>query len=147
MYMVVCGIMAFESFGFGHRVISECLKTFVKNFNGNIWNTNGPMVITNTLRSKFCNTQFTYLMNQENCHGFRVYRPDAFYAIYADTLNYFFEEKFLDICLQKTKNSLVIHLWNKLSASITLSKNTTTCYGFLANRHCPRVYRSSGGIF
>lgn len=136
------GIIGLESQGFGHELATEFLKMFVQVFDGSLWNKNGPMLITNILRSSICSEEFTDLMTEEKCSGFKVYPPNVFYAVHWKFWEYFFEERFFSECILKTNDSFAIHVWNTFSVSKKFNVHTKNCYGFYAQNYCPTVFGS-----
>lgn len=144
---VASGIMGLERHGLGHQVADECLKLLVAEFDGQGWNSNGPMIITNVLKRKICKEEQTHLMTPSRCSRFMVYPPQTFYAIPFKDWPYFFKDMYLSYCIHRTKDSLLVHLWNKASSSMPLKVGKHTCYGAYAGMHCPKAYYSSGELF
>lgn len=62
---VAAGIIGFDTSMIGRRMANECIQEIRSNFRGDIWNHNGPGVITRILK-KICSTEkvstkrFTY---------------------------------------------------------------------------------------
>lgn len=83
----------------------------------------------------------------ERCNGFRAYPPNEFYAIPWRNWSMFFEPNQLQQTLERTKDSLVIHVWNKHSIKRKFKVGTKAAYGVIAERHCPKVYKSCGKYF
>lgn len=145
--LVANGVMSFESVGFGHYIVDLILQRFVADFRGDVWAHNGPSRITEVLMNDICKTNNTRLMTYEKCHGFQVFPTDKFYAIHYSNWRFFFEERFLNTSLSLTKDSLLIHVWNKMSSDMKFKVGTQAAYGVYAERFCPKVYSSIGKFF
>ncbi|KAL5280286.1 hypothetical protein ACFFRR_004329 [Megaselia abdita] len=145
--LVANGVMSFDSSGFGHYIVDLILKKFIGDFRGDIWAHNGPSRITGVLMNDICKTNVTRNMTAERCHGFQVFPVNKFYAIHYSIWNYFFEEKFLSQTLEMTKDSLLIHVWNKMSSESKFKVGTQAAYGVYAEKFCPLIYSSIGEYF
>lgn len=86
-------------------------------------------------------------MSPEQCLGFKVYPPSAFYAIPWPKWYMFFDEDKLNKTMEMIKDSTVIHVWNKHSKQRKLKVGTKAAYGVVAQKNCPKVYLSSGSFF
>lgn len=138
------------------------------NFKPNVWGDTGPRAITRTLQT-ICNVTNVNDMKPEICSGFNVLPPNVFYPIYHSHWTSYFDADVKEECLKATKNSVAIHVWNKLSSQQPILKdfqNQTlvekygnqmkqkitnpfgeTAYGIIAKANCPRAYESSGELF
>lgn len=145
--VVASGVMGFEKYGLGYRVSGECLKKFIEQYNGNAWGSNGPMIITNVLKQSICHRATADFMTRANCKGFKVYSREYFYAINYNVIRYFFEEKYLDQCISRTNNSILIHVWNKLTSSIPMKVGARTCYGMYPNNFAQKFTHLLERIF
>lgn len=143
---VAAGIMNFDSDGFGHQIADLCLTNFIMGFDGTRWGHNGPGVITRVLQ-KICNTNFPQLMTSKRCLGFKVYPLDAFYAVRWWNWEQFFKEEYSNDVLKLTNDSIIVHVWNKHSSNKSIKVGSKAAYAILAEKHCPRVYSSSGKYF
>lgn len=86
-------------------------------------------------------------MTPKQCLGFKVYPPNGFYAVPWKDWAYFFDTDKLNKALEMTKDSIVIHVWNKHSIKRQLKVGTKAAYGIIANKNCPKVYHSCGEYF
>lgn len=103
-------------------------------------------VITRVLQS-ICHVNKPPEMTQDECLGFKVYPPNGFYAVPWPKWEMFFDPKKLNETLNMTKDSIVIHVWNKHSIKRKLKVGTKAAYGLAAEMNCPLVYRSCGDYF
>lgn len=86
-------------------------------------------------------------MTPERCLGFKVYPPSAFYAVPWPKWDLFFDTNALNKTLEMTKDSIVIHVWNKHSIKRKLKVGALAAYGVAAAKNCPTVYNSVGEYF
>lgn len=121
-------------------------REFYQNFDGNDWGNNGPGVITRVLQS-ICHVTKPPEMSKDDCLGFKVYPPTGFYAVPWPKWQMFFDPKKLNKTLEMTKESIVIHVWNKHSIKRKLKVGSKVAYGLIAEKNCPKVYRSCGDYF
>lgn len=103
-------------------------------------------VITRVLKT-ICHVNEPSKMMPEQCLGFKVYAPRGFYAIPWQKWEMFFDPDKLNKTMEMTKDSIVIHVWNKHSIKRKLKVNTKAAYGVVADMNCPKVYRSCGDYF
>ena len=103
-------------------------------------------VITRVLQS-ICHVNKPPEMTQEECLGFKVYSPKGFYAVPWPKWEMFFDPKKVNKTLEMTKDSIVIHVWNKHSIKRKLKVGSKVAYGLVAEKNCPLVYRSCGDYF
>lgn len=127
-------------------MIVHIFSDFMNNFNGRDWGNNGPGVITRVLH-QICKTKSTKHMTREQCGGFKAYPPNEFYAVQWRHWQHFFDQKYTNATLELTKDSLVIHVWNKKSINEKVKVGSNAAYGIVASRHCPKVYQSCGEYF
>lgn len=121
-------------------------RDFIENFRGDTWINNGPGVITRVLY-KICKTKNPAEMTSDRCGGFRVYKPQEFYAVTWQDWYSYFDGTSTKSTLNVTKDSFAIHVWNKLSTNEIIEVGSNVAYGIIAEKNCPRVYRASGKFF
>lgn len=87
-------------------------------------------------------------MSPEKCQGFTILPPNEFYAISWDKWEQYMNATYTHETLEKTKDSTVVHLWNKNSFALKIDKSgPQTAYGAIAERNCPKVFEVSGEYF
>lgn len=88
-------------------------------------------------------------MTTERCNGLKVFPVEEFYAVGWDKWRHFFNVSFTGSVLKATKNSSVVHLWNKLTHNtiITKSQLFKTAYEVIAEKNCPKTIKASGKYF
>lgn len=140
-------------------------REFYTRFDGKVWANNGPGkfnwlpfsffithkclflgAITRVLRT-ICHVNDLSEMTPEKCSGFQVYPPRKFYPIPWWNWELYFDTDKFNKTIDMIKDSIIIHLWNKLSKNRKLKVNTKAVYGVVADMYCPKVYRSCGEYF
>lgn len=143
-YYLSSGIMNFAHHGIGKTVAEKCLHYFRDNFSPNGWGDNGPIVITNILKS-VCRTGKVFQMydNRKLCSGFQVFNRTYFYAIEFDDWEDFFYSLPKNKTLKFLQRSYVTHFWNSASQReiISLFKDNSA-YQQLAKDNCPHTYKA-----
>ncbi|KAL7741843.1 hypothetical protein ACLKA6_012061 [Drosophila palustris] len=145
---VANGVMSLAPTGFGHQFAASCLRDFQINFDGGDWGNNGPGVITRVAQT-ICGTKNITMMLQDRnrCHEFQVHDRNAFYAVPWTDWRHFFEPEFVEETLKRTKDSYLIHVWNKHSHQHSIRVGSSTAYGKIAEQNCPRSYAAAGKFF
>ncbi|RZC35541.1 lactosylceramide 4-alpha-galactosyltransferase, partial [Asbolus verrucosus] len=138
---VAAGVVSFTQKGMGHHLATLCLKDLEFNFNGKKWGNNGPGVITRLSRF-ICATNNTEEMTKKKCLGdFRVYPSETFYPVIYQDWSMYFDVYSVKKAKNLTKNSYVVHVWNKLSSKKKVPVNVEVPYTFFARKYCPKVFR------
>ncbi|KAG4074488.1 hypothetical protein HA402_015777 [Bradysia odoriphaga] len=143
---VAAGLINFDYKNMGHKIAELCLNEFQNGFDGDDWGNNGPGVITRVLQ-RFCHTYNTVWMTRTRCKGFTVFPMNKVYAIDFNYWRLFFEEYFSERAMDLTENSIIVHVWNKLSSTKRLPIGSKAAYTLLAAKYCPKVFQSSGDFF
>ncbi|KAH8376754.1 hypothetical protein KR093_001161 [Drosophila rubida] len=145
---LAAGVMSLAPTGFGHEIAQSCLHDFMHNFDGSDWGNNGPGVITRVVQ-KLCGTKDIAVMleDRKRCLGFKIFDRNAFYAVPWKHWRHFFEPQLLEQTLAHTKDSIVVHVWNKHSKQQAIKVGSSTAYGKYAEQHCPRSYAAAGEYF
>lgn len=136
---VAAGVIGLGSNGLGHTWASSCLDDLSKSFNGFNWGHNGPGVITRLLQ-KLCGVAEAYDMLNNNCGGFQVMPPNAFYPIAWWNWTLYFDPLLADRTLAVVESSYAIHVWNKHSSRTKVWKDSA--YARVAQKFCPKVYKA-----
>ncbi|EDW29195.1 GL19577 [Drosophila persimilis] len=145
---LAAGVMSLAATGFGHEIAESCLRDFQHNFAGKDWGNNGPGVITRVAQ-QICGTKDITLMQEDSkrCLGFKVYGRGAFYAVPWKQWRDFFEPEKLEETMGRTKDSYVVHVWNKHSNQLPIKVGSNNAYAKYAEQNCPRAYRAAGEYF
>ncbi|XP_022183868.1 lactosylceramide 4-alpha-galactosyltransferase isoform X1 [Nilaparvata lugens] len=143
---VAAGVLSFSTRGLGRKMATECLLDLKKNFRGYDWGYNGPGVITRVLKAT-CNVDKVTDMTLEQCKGFRVFPPEAFYPIPWREWKLYFDAERSESTMRQLENSYVIHVWNKFSITANVTVGSKQPYGLVASKYCPVTYANSGAVF
>ncbi|XP_034474391.1 lactosylceramide 4-alpha-galactosyltransferase-like [Drosophila innubila] len=145
---VAIGVVSLSPTGFGHEFAASCLRDFQLNFDGSDWGNNGPGVITRVAQ-RICDTKNITMMleDRKRCHGFKVFDRKAFYAIKSNDWRHFFEPEFLEETLELTRDSYLLHVWNRKSHQMPMKVGSGSAYARYARLHCPRAYKAAGEYF
>ncbi|XP_037040179.1 lactosylceramide 4-alpha-galactosyltransferase-like isoform X2 [Bradysia coprophila] len=143
---VAAGLINFDYKDVGHKIAKLCLNEFQNRFDGDNWGNNGPGVITRVLQN-ICQTYNTVWMTRARCKGFTVFPMSKVYAINFNYWPMFFEDNFSELTMDLTNDSIVVHVWNKLSSDKRLPIGSQAAYTLLAAKYCPKVFKSSGDFF
>jgi len=145
---VAIGVVNLSPNGFGHEFAASCLRDFKENFDGSAWGNNGPGVITRVAQ-RTCGTMNITMMleDRKRCHGFQVFDRKAFYAVSSKNWRYFFEPEFLEETLHQTRDSYLLHVWNRKSHHLPIKVGSSSAYAKFAKLHCPKAYKAAGEYF
>ncbi|KAF5285512.1 hypothetical protein FQR65_LT13209 [Abscondita terminalis] len=139
-------VLAFSSNGSGHEFAQMCLEDLKEDFRGDVWIHNGPGVITRLL-TKLCEASPSKEMVTRNCSGFKVFPPEQFYPVHYSNWKSYFESQSIDYIEDVTKNSYIMHIWNKLSGATKIPVNTEVPYTTFAKKFCPKVFAECKELF
>ncbi|KAH8413325.1 hypothetical protein KR009_010022 [Drosophila setifemur] len=145
---LAAGVMSLAPTGFGHEIAESCLRDFQQNFDGKDWGNNGPGVITRVAH-KICATKDIAVMQDDpkRCLGFKVFGRGAFYAVPWKQWRDFFEPEKLEKTMALTKDSYIVHVWNKHSNKLPIKHGSNSAYAKYAEKNCPRAYKAAGEYF
>ncbi|XP_028138156.1 lactosylceramide 4-alpha-galactosyltransferase-like [Diabrotica virgifera virgifera] len=143
---VAAGVISFEADGFGHSLADKCVNRLKKNFNGQIWGRNGPYIVSAVMKEN-CNVKVASQLLTKNCPGLKMYPIETFYPIpYWQWQKYFREGNFFEV-MNKTKNTYVLHTWNKMSEAEKIPLNKNPPYLHFAKLYCPKVVEACNRYF
>lgn len=96
-------------------------------------------IISRLLR-KICDATKAEEMVHKFCQGFTVYPPEYFYPIPWWNWTIYFDEQYAQSIKSITKNSYVIHVWNKHSSTKKIKIGSKVPYAMFAEEYCPKVF-------
>ncbi|XP_060522195.1 lactosylceramide 4-alpha-galactosyltransferase-like isoform X2 [Cylas formicarius] len=136
---VAAGILSFDSSKEGQTFANLSLLDLAENFRGYDWGYNGPGTITRLVK-KLCNVSSVKDMVGKKCQGFKLYPASKFYSIPWWKWEWFFNETYLNEVIAHTKDSFIIHVWNKFSADLKIPLSCGDVpYLYFAKKYCPLV--------
>ncbi|XP_034475290.1 lactosylceramide 4-alpha-galactosyltransferase-like [Drosophila innubila] len=140
-------VISVEPRGIGHKIAELFLRDYQQHYNGNVYVSNGPSLISRVI-PKYCNAKVKELLdNPQLCVGFHVFNSSAFFPLEWPQWTHFILPKFLNDTLARTKDSYLIHLWNKASFRTLFKVGSNNVYGKYAELHCPKSYAAAGQYF
>lgn len=131
---------------FFFKLSAFSFRELVEHFDGEQWSNNGPGLLTRILK-RVCKTDNISEMFGDRCLGFQVLPQKYCYAISYPEYLKFFDGGYLKEVLEKIEDSIIAHVWNKLSESTKLSVNSSAAYIHLAKQYCPKVIEACGEYF
>lgn len=126
--------------------LASFFRDLVEHFDGEQWSNNGPGLLTRILK-RVCKTNDNLEMVGARCLGFQVLPQKYCYAISYPEYAKFFQEGYLNEVMDRIEDSIIAHVWNKLSEGTKLSVNSTAAYIHLAKQYCPKVIEACGEYF
>ncbi|KAI9557890.1 hypothetical protein GHT06_014642 [Daphnia sinensis] len=142
-YLVANGIIHAD---YQHPVIQTALEQFSIEYRWYIWAHNGPALLTRILR-KLCNIYDIRLMAPSRCHGFQVLPTSSFFPIDVHSPKKYFRNQLAKDEFQWDESVVAAHVYNKLTAHMTIYKNSNQLYVQLARSSCPRVFDAAPNQF
>ncbi|KAH8409418.1 hypothetical protein KR222_003392, partial [Zaprionus bogoriensis] len=141
-------VISLEARGQGHDIAELFLREFQRNFNGKLYLSNGPELMTRVVGG-ICGAIAVREMldDPKRCRGLQVFNSTAFFPVHWRNWTQFFEPKLLDQTMARTKDSYMIHLWNKVSYRRSFKVGTNYAYGKYAQQHCPKTFAAAGECF
>jgi lactosylceramide 4-alpha-galactosyltransferase len=133
----------------GRRLSEIFIDNLVKNFNGTVWGSNGPLLISRVLRDLCKTNETSKMIEKKSCEGFHVLPNFLCYPFSGYGWGNLFNESLADTSMKKIneKDSMVVHFWNKLTKHVSLSVNSNCTYVKLAKQFCPKVIETCGEYF
>lgn len=86
-------------------------------------------------------------MNKQKCKGFIVFGPEAFCPISWADWHTYFNASISEEVMEKLKNSLGIHVWNKHSKHTYIIVGSKQPYGLIAQKYCPSIFSLAKYVF
>lgn len=86
-------------------------------------------------------------MTAKQCHGFNLLPVNKCYAIPYPRWDKFFDPNESEEVFEMLNDSLIAHVWNKMSINQRVTVGDGSAYDLLAKQYCPKVYSVSGQYF
>nr|XP_022907909.1 lactosylceramide 4-alpha-galactosyltransferase-like [Onthophagus taurus] len=126
-------ILAFEK---GSYLLNALLKDFNINYDPKSWSGHGPLLLTK-LVSALCNTTSNFSHNE--CDYLKIFPENVLFPVSYHNWRHMFHQKYLNEILEMTKESYLIHFWNKLTHGIILNVKSNAPYLILGKKNCPKT--------
>lgn len=129
------------------ELVKSAMEYFVKHFLPGKFASNGPVVLTGTIKM-LCNmTNMNDIMKKRSCHDFHFLSSEDCYEIYYHEWRKFFEPNSADEVMTRTKNSSIVHFWHYLSKSKKINKTSDVAYIRMAKMYCPLTLQNTLNLF
>ncbi|XP_040190241.1 alpha-1,4-N-acetylglucosaminyltransferase-like [Rana temporaria] len=121
-----------------HEFIWKCMEDFVKNYHGEIWGYQGPLLFTR-IRNQFCSMASFTGKEDFMCGNITILNPGHFYPIEPGSFKRYYEvwdkEPTFDTCY-------ALHLWNYANRGDhrAMVPGSNTLVEHLYQNNCPSVY-------
>ncbi|XP_040190215.1 alpha-1,4-N-acetylglucosaminyltransferase-like [Rana temporaria] len=121
-----------------HEFIWKCMEDFVKNYHGEIWGYQGPLLFTR-IRNQFCSMASFTGKEDFMCGNITILNPGHFYPIEPGSFKRYYEvwdkEPTFDTCY-------ALHLWNYANRGDhrAMVPGSNTLVEHLYQKNCPLVY-------
>ncbi|XP_042212492.1 lactosylceramide 4-alpha-galactosyltransferase-like [Homarus americanus] len=126
-----------------HPMLEAFMKQLSEVFSPNVWGINGPMLVTKVLKMA-CGKE---LAAGDKCQGVTLLHQRAFYPLRVTNWKDFFTALSGVDVLKMFPNSYVIHLWNKLSHSTPIFKDSGMLYDETAKLFCPITREGAPSVY
>lgn len=128
--------------GVGHQVAENCLEELANNFNGSVWNSNGPALLTRVIR-RWCHLNESELLDTfKECSPLKILPANSFLPVHWHHQTYYFKPFRLKWVLAALKDSYAAHIYSHMNSKKKVLKGSRVAYDVLARQHCPRVYET-----
>ncbi|KAJ8929795.1 hypothetical protein NQ314_017392 [Rhamnusium bicolor] len=99
------------------------------------------------LLKSICGVKEAKDMLNKDCRGFTVYPRDKFYAIPWWNWTMYFDESSTGTVFNLSKDSYIIHVWNKQSERSRIPLSSEVPYLLYAKKYCPKVVEECDEYF
>lgn len=131
------------------EIAENAIEYFVKNFSPIHYGHNGPKAMTRTI-TLLCNmttTDVDVIMRKGSCQELYFLSPWDCCEISFNERHKFFETKYSDEVMMRTKNSSIVHFSNHFSKKISINKTSGAAYIRMAKMHCPLTLQQTANFF
>ncbi|KAG7174353.1 lactosylceramide 4-alpha-galactosyltransferase-like [Homarus americanus] len=126
-----------------HPMLEAFMKQLSEVFSPNVWGVNGPDMVSQVLTTA-CGKD---LEAGTQCRGLTLLSTRAFYPLPVNAWsNFFIPLRGVDV-RKMFPNSYVIHLWNKLSHSTPIFKDSGMLYDEIAKVFCPITREGAPSVY
>ncbi|KAM4693593.1 alpha-1,4-N-acetylglucosaminyltransferase-like [Discoglossus pictus] len=127
------------AFGFSPRQDFTwlCMDNFVKNYRGDVWGNQGPLLLTRILK-QFCSLQGYTAVEDIMCGNITYMNPKRFYPIECSAWESYYRvwDK-----VPTFDDSYSLHLWNYMNrVKKTVIPGSNTLVDNLYKQYCPNIY-------
>lgn len=135
------GVINFDSDAVGREISNIVINDLAKSFNGELWDDSSVRVLTRAI-VQVCGTNQLSEISVKRCKGFKMYPAETFYPVSFKDRNFLMYPMYEKEAIEMTKNSVGVHVWNKMTASKKLKKTSHAALVQLAKKYCPLTFDS-----
>ncbi|KAK4874653.1 hypothetical protein RN001_014013 [Aquatica leii] len=140
-------VLRFSQNDNSQQLIQHCLELLSANNISNEWDYTGPQVLSKTL-TDFCQDKNLSSTPFKDCNGFKIFPPEKFYPIRWEDWELYFKHQDSDKLLNSIlEDSYIVHVWNKMSKNVDVTKEPNSIYNTLGKKFCPRVFEAASEFF
>lgn len=133
--------------GQGHIFGKRLLLDFQRRYFPTEYVGNGPSLVTRVL-SGFCNLKTVDdMIAKSHFCGFKVFNSTAFYPIDSSRYTMYMDPKYLNDVMNYTKDSYLVHFWNKADLTKRIRLKDGSAYSKIAQKNCPKTIAAAGEYF
>ncbi|XP_023239146.1 lactosylceramide 4-alpha-galactosyltransferase-like [Centruroides sculpturatus] len=133
------GIFAMER---NHTILYKCMEYIKQSYDSNCFACIGPLLFTKEI-SSFCHQEIVDDMPKQLDCNITVFDPITAFPVYYTEWCDYFSSSSAENVLQRMNNSVLIHVWNKLSKNEKLKPGSGSAYELSMATHCPLVYEKT----
>ncbi|XP_023239128.1 lactosylceramide 4-alpha-galactosyltransferase-like [Centruroides sculpturatus] len=133
------GIFAMER---NHTILYKCMEYIKQSYDSNCFACIGPLLFTEEI-SSFCHQEIIDDMPKQLDCNITVFDPITAFPVYYTEWCDYFSSSSAEKVLQRINNSVLIHLWNKLSKNEKSKPGSGSAYELSMATHCPLVYEKA----
>lgn len=134
-------VMSFDKNGVGHKFLGDCLRWANENFQMDVQNSLGDVLITRLMKLR-CQVLYKTHMDRNRCKGIIVYPSEMFYPIPWKQWMYLFDRNKMVECERKINSAVLVHTWDSKSSNMRLGRLHDQAISLLAFHQCPQMYNS-----
>ena len=123
----------------GHLLAREILEYIGSKYNGLCWPCNGPLAVTNVVKSQHCITNAASSKGMTCNNNTTVLPQTAFFSIPWQQFEDIFDASKKSQVLEQLTDSYAMHLWNSKSSQNVHGFNSTA-FDDIASKNCPHTY-------
>ncbi|XP_067139767.1 lactosylceramide 4-alpha-galactosyltransferase-like isoform X2 [Centruroides vittatus] len=125
-----------------HTILYKCMEYIKQSYDSNCFACIGPLLFTKEI-SSFCHQEIIDDMPKQLDCNLTVFDPITAFPVYYDRWRDYFSPSSAKNVLQQISNSVLIHVWNKLSTNEKLKPGSGSAYELSMATHCPLVYEKA----
>ncbi|XP_067897453.1 lactosylceramide 4-alpha-galactosyltransferase-like [Heterodontus francisci] len=126
-----------------HNFLQDCMIDFVRDYQGEIWGHQGPLLMSRVLR-RWCKTDDLDEFVDAKCNNISYLPSKFFYPIPYNEWEKYFEHWTLENIRATFSETYGAHIWNFLSSGNqdNMTGGSGVLLEYLFHKYCPRTYKT-----